>query len=307
MDHVDNRITLQKLDVFCKVATLGGVGKAAEALFLTQPVVSAHLKDLQERLGVELLVKDGRTIRLTEAGNRTYQWASEVLRGRHNLIRELDDLGEGIAGTATIGAGMSVGNYLLPKLLVEFRSTHPGARITLQNSNVESALDGVSSGKLDYCFVATYEALDASTFDAKLVGRPKYTLIASTDDESLPDSITIAELATLDFISPPGGMRIRASQDFALSTIGVADRRIVMELGSAESIKYAVSRALGVSLLWQTSVSEEIKNGTLREIEVQGQTIHDNLYRVQRRGGHLTPLQTRLRDYLSDGISRRLK
>ena len=60
---LDQRISLQKLEIFCLVVDLGGVGRAAEHLFVAQPVVSAHLRTLQERLGAELLYRDGRRLR----------------------------------------------------------------------------------------------------------------------------------------------------------------------------------------------------------------------------------------------------
>jgi len=302
---LDNRITLQKLEVFCAVVNYGGVGKAATALFMTQSVVSAHLRSLQERMGLNLLERDGRNVRLTAAGRSVFLWASQVLRGRADLAKELVGHADGVAGSVTIGAGIAVGNHLLPDLLVDFRFKYSGANITVYNSSVETALQGVKEGSLDYCFVATYQTLDAATFDSRLVGRPKYTLIAAPD-APIPDRIDVADLATLQFICPPRGSRIRASQDFALSTIGVTDRHVVMELGSSESIKRAVARNLGVALIWRVTVEREINEGNFREIAIEGYSLHDNLFCVQPRGTLLTPFQLRVRDALVEGVGRRL-
>lgn len=307
MPPPDNRLTFQKLEIFCAVVQYGGVGKAAAELYLTQPVVSAHLKTFQERMGADLLVRDGRGVRLTEAGQSVHRWAREVLRRREDLVQELGDLTSGTAGSVRIGAGMSVGNYLLPELLVDFRLTHPRARISLQNSNVESALEGVRTGQLDYAFVASYQTLDADLFETQLVGRPRYALVASASNRTIPERVNVKQLAELEFISPPSGMRIRSSQDFALSTIGVSDRKVVMELGSAESIKYAVARDLGVSMLWRTSMERELADGTLREVVIEGAELQDNLYAVQSRSTILTPLQENLKTVLMTRVAERLR
>lgn len=306
MKHFDGRLSLQKLDMFCKVITLGGVSKAAEALFVSQPVVSAHLKSLQAHFGIELLERDGRGVRLTEPGQRVFAWASEVLRGHSDLSHELEQLSLGVEGKATLGAGISVGNYLLAELLVEFRKLHPGAQLTSQHLTVESALERLEAGELDYCFVATYESLDADRFDVELLARPSYVLFASPNDSTIPSQLTVEQLAELEFVSPPGGMRIRSNQDFALSTIGVADRRIAMELGSAEALKFAVAQGVGISMLWRVSVQAELDAGTLRELHIDGPAIRDNLYRVQLRGARLTPMQLKLRDFLSRGMRERI-
>src|SRR5437899_1337828 len=78
------------------VVELGGVRRAAEQLYVTQPVVSAHLRTLQDRLGgAQLLYRDGRQMRVTEAGDAAYRWAKEVLSRSEDVVREIDGLAQG--------------------------------------------------------------------------------------------------------------------------------------------------------------------------------------------------------------------
>lgn len=304
--ELDNRISLQKLEVFCRVVDLGGVGKAAEALYLSQPVVSAHLKSMQQRIGTELFERDGRGLKLTEAGDAVYRWAQEVLRGRLELAKNLDGLGMGMAGSASIGASMSAGNLLLPPPLVAFRKEHPSANVALLISTVEAALDRVTSGWVDFAVVGTERAHDPRLFETYLLGRPRFALAASASNTTIPSRITPDQLADLEFVSPPSGQAIRQSQDAALASLGLSDRRVSIEMGSGESIKYAVEHDLGVCLLWRASMEREFALGTLREIEIDGANIHDNLYLVQRRDHRLSPLQRRLKQVVIDSIGARL-
>ncbi|MBY4212554.1 LysR family transcriptional regulator [Rhodococcus fascians] len=303
---LDNRISLQKLDVFCKVVELGGVGKAAEALFLSQPVVSAHLKSMQQRMGTDLFVRDGRGVRLTEAGDAVHLWALDVLRGRIELAKSLEGLGQGMAGSASIAASMSAGNTLLPAPLVAFRKAYPAANLTLTIATVEAALDRLTSGWVDFAVVGTELAHDARIFETRLLGRPRFTLLAAASNTSIPSRIDRDQLAELEFVSPPAGLAIRQSQDAALASLGLSDRKVSIELGSAESIKYAVEQDLGVCLLWRTSLDHELARGTLREIEIVDAEIRDNLYFVQRRDHKLTALQTRLRASIIHSVGTQL-
>lgn len=302
----DNRISLQKLEVFCKVAELGGVRRAAEVLYISQPVVSAHLRSLQERIGARLFHPEGRGIVLTEAGERTLLWATEVLRGRMELDKDLADLSDGLSGFVSIGASITVGNSILTPAVIAFKTQNPSVSVRLEISAVETALEQARLGRHDFAIVATDAVLDSKAFDSELVAQPPWAVIASTANTELPDTVTPAALAKLPFVCPPGGMAIRRSQDNALASIGVTDRRVEIELGSAESIKQAVTADLGVAMLWRQSVQADIEAGSLREITVEAPPLRDKLFIVRRIGNRLTPLQRRMLDRLRAVIDERL-
>lgn len=299
----DNRFSMQKLEVFCKVVSLGGVRKAAEELYISQPVVSAHLRSLEDRLGAKLFRKDGRGLQLTEAGEAVHYWAHEVLRGRVELAKNLADLSGGTAGTVSVAASMSAGNSLVTPAVIDFRKQHRDASITLTMSSVEVALDAARAGRADFCVVATDEVLDAKSFEAELVGQPSFALLVSPANTEVPDPVTAADLAKLPFITPPDGLAIRRSQEAALARLGVRNRHVEIELGSAESIKQAVTADLGVALLWRSSAERELRTGELREVKIAGPPIRDKVYVVQRAGKQLSPLQRRLRAAIKSRVT----
>lgn len=298
----DNRISLHKLDVFCRVVERGGVRLAADDLYVSQPVISAHLRSLEERLGVKLFRREGRGMELTEAGAEVHLWATEVLRGRTELDRSLRDISRGAAGRASIGSSVSVGNYVLSSILVDFRRRHPHASIALNPSSVEIALERTLAGRYDFSVLATDAVLDTDSFEAELIAQPPFCLVAAVDEERIGDSASVAELTGLPFVCPPAGMAIRRSQDSALAAIGVVDRRVAIELGSAESMRVAVQGGLGVALLWRESVRRELEAGLLREVRITGHALRDKLYLVRRRGKRLTAFQSTLTGVLREAI-----
>ncbi|WP_412517350.1 LysR family transcriptional regulator [Actinomadura madurae] len=305
MSAPDNRISLQKLEVFCKVVDLGSVRRAAEELYISQPVVSAHLRSLQDRIGARLFERDGRGIALTEAGHEAYRWASEVLRGRLELQSSLQNLSGGTSGTVVVATSMSVGTYILTPVLIDFRREYEQASITLLISGVEQALETSLTGRADMCVIATDAVLDTNAFDAELIAEPGFCLVASTSSRLAGDLVRPEELNGMPFVCPPGGLAIRRAQDGALASIGVVNRRVEIELGNAEAIKQAVEADLGLGLLWRASVQKELDRGTLREVVIDGADLRDKLYLVTRRGKRPTPLQRRLAQAIRDDAVRR--
>ncbi|MGP3535645.1 LysR family transcriptional regulator [Microbacterium sp. RD1] len=302
----DNRISLQKLEVFCRVAELGGVRRAAEELYISQPVVSAHIRSLQERVGAKLFQRDGRGIVLTEAGERVLLWATDVLRGRTELDKELASLSNGSAGSASVGCTITVGNTVLAPTIIAYKVQHPGARIRLEMSPAEAALEGVRTGRLDFAVVAGDGVFDSRTFRAELLARPRLVVIASAANSDVPDRIDVGALAALPFVAPPEGLAIRRSQDAALAAIGVHDRRVEIELGSADAIKSAVIENLGVALLSRNGVADEIAAGVLREIEVvDAPAMHDMVFMVHRTAQRFSALQRNLRTVVREAMIER--
>lgn len=299
---IEYRISLQKLDVFCRVVELGSVRRASEELFVSQPVVSAHLRSLGERIGAKLFVKDGRNLALTEAGEETLRWARQVLQGRRELADRLSDLSAGRSGAVSVGASQTVGNAILTPLVVEFQRAHPQANLRLEMSAVEAALEGVADGRHDFAVVATDAALDASAFESELIAEPPLVVLASATNTTVPDVITAQDLMALPHVCPVSGQAIRRSQDHLLASIGVHTRRVVLELGTGEAIKKAVAADIGVCLLWRQAAVEELRAGSLRAITIEGVHLHDKLYLVQSAGRTFSALQQSLRDYIVSGV-----
>ncbi|MFC5502494.1 LysR family transcriptional regulator [Lysinimonas soli] len=301
----DNRISLQKLEVFSRVAHLGGVRKAAEELYISQPVVSAHIRSLQERIGAKLFQRDGRGIALTEAGERVLLWANEVLRGRAELDKEIESLAKGAAGSVSIGCTISVGNSVVGPAAVAYKQVHPVVDIRVEMTPAENAVEGVRTGRHDFAVVAGEGVFDSRTYRAELIARPELVLIASPERADLPARIDVKTLSALPFVAPPEGLAIRRSQDAALAEIGVQDRRVEIELGSADAMKRGVLSNLGVALLSRAAVEAEVRSGALREIQIDAPPLRDLLFLVSRAGQRFTPLQRNLRDAVRSAVVER--
>ena len=153
MLSLDPRISLRKLEVFSLVVQLGGVSRAAEHLYVAQPVVSAHIRSLEERLQTKLFYREGRQMRLTESGQAVYSWAEDLLTKTRTPRSSPSGLSDGRRGTVVFGASMSIGSYRLPSILADFRETHPGVDLILGISDTEHAIEDTRTGEFDFSVV----------------------------------------------------------------------------------------------------------------------------------------------------------
>lgn len=300
---LDLRINLHKLEVFCSVVELGGVGVAAEKLFVSQPVVTAHLRSLEQRLGTKLFYRKGHHIHLTESGLVVHTWAQTVLGRSRELDKHLEGLLDGRQGTVVIGASMSVGCYRLPNLVWRFKSANPGAEIRLNITDTEHAVEETRTGELDFAVVVSDDEFAPHGVVAERVGTDEVVLVGSRGQETGGEEIPIERLAELPFVDAPAGIVRRTFIDKQLSRLGVPDRRVVLELGHPEAMKRASGEGAGVVFLFRSAVEKELRAGTLREIRVEGVELVFPIFAVFRKGKTLSPLHRNLVDEIRIGLS----
>jgi len=299
---MDNRISLKKLEILCLVVDLGGVGRAAERLQVSQPVVTAHLRLLQDRLGVELLHREGQQMRLTEAGVEVYRWAREVLGRSRELARTIDELADGSSGAVAVASSMSVGSYLLPRVLGLFGHERPEARITLHVSDAEDAQRAAESGECDFAVITSGATLTSRTLRARQIGTHDLVLVASPDDQRVGDCVVPDELALLPFVCSPPGRPRRRLADQAMAELGITDRHVAIELGHPEALKTVTGMGVGVALLLRASVQEELREGTLREVEISHTRLTVPIVAVYRADKRFTPIQRQLLEALTAAL-----
>lgn len=141
-------LDLHKLRVFAVVAEHEHYTRAAEALGISQPALSVHVRDLERQLGLALFERAGRNIRLTEAGRLVHGYARRILALAVELDEAADDLRGLRAGSLRLGASTTVGEYLLPEVLAAFRRRHPGVAVTVEIGNTRRIADRLRHGEL---------------------------------------------------------------------------------------------------------------------------------------------------------------
>lgn len=290
----DNRITLQKLEVLCSVVELGGVSRAADHLWVAQSVVSGHLRSLQERLGVQMLYRDGQKMKLTEAGEQVYRWACETLSETRELMRHLDDLNTVHSGRLVLATSQTVGSYLIPPILAEFGREWPGAVITMSVSDPESAFAAVASGECDVGIVIAGTEYEHPHVRCEEIGREEIALVAATDSLPEIDAVSLADLSEIPVVAPPAGNRARDAIDRFLMELGAGPQNVTMELGHPEAMKRVIRSGAAAGLLFRTCVQDELAVGSLREIPIVDADVTLPVLSIVRADRQLSSLPSQL-------------
>ncbi|MCW3007165.1 MAG: LysR family transcriptional regulator [Solirubrobacterales bacterium] len=292
---VDGRVTLQKLEVFCRVVELESVSRTAEELFLSQPGVSGHLRSLEAALGSTLLYWEGRQLRLTEAGTIAYEWASALLQRTREAMRAIEGVRDGTSGACVVGATSTVGTYLLPAVLLEARRLLPQMRMTLEVHATRDLAAALLDGRCDFAVVLADGPLSTPTLQSRrLTSAPLVAVAAPGHPATRAQSVR--ELVEHDFVCSPQGHPRRTTVDRLLRERGADRRRVTMELSPPEAIKHAVREGIGVALLYRCSLTEELATGTLHEIALPGPTPATGVFLCQRKGRRFTTGQQLLLD-----------
>jgi LysR family transcriptional regulator, low CO2-responsive transcriptional regulator len=294
---LDNRISLYKLEVFCRVVEAGSISRAASELYIAQPVVSGHMRSLRERMGgIDLLVRNGRAMRATEAGEVVYQWARELLNRRAEVDRTLAGLQAGTRGAAVIGATQAVGTYLVAPLLTEFRATNPEIELSLRMLDADQAVGSVRTGECDIGVVIADADPGLSDVDFELLRSEDLVLVGPADRPHPDEPMGVAELESAPFVCSPTGLPRRKIVDAEFRKLGVISRNVAIELGHPEPIKRAVAGGLGFALLVRSSVAEELASGELSEIELSGPRMAMPLWLVRRGSRRYSEAQVKVLD-----------
>lgn len=143
-------IEIRKLDAFCKVIELKSFTRAAEAMLLSQPTISEHIRSLEEELGQKLVDRLAREVEVTPAGKILYGYARKILQTRSEAVQAIEHYSGKLVGRIMLGCGTIPGTYILPELISEFRLQYPAIKATLSISSSRIISRKVLEGDLEF-------------------------------------------------------------------------------------------------------------------------------------------------------------
>jgi DNA-binding transcriptional LysR family regulator len=256
---------LNQITAFIETARRQSVSRAAEALFISQPALTARLKGLESDLGAELFVRGPRGMRLTDAGNAFLPYAVRALETLTDGRMQVNALERGGAGRLAIGAAPAVSTYVLPALLKRFSEGYPRVLVSVRTGHSEEILDLVLREQVSLGLVRALQHPDIVSTplyeDRLILVVPPGHPFASVGRIRMKD---LAEEQLIQF-DRTSSYHDLTSALFVTAGVSPAGR---MELDNIDAAKKMVEQGFGVALLPQTSVADELEAGTLAEVEV---------------------------------------
>lgn len=257
----------RRLQVFHAVAKHLSFTKAAEALFMTQPAVTFQIRQLEEHFDTRLFDRAHGRIALTPAGVMALEYAERILGLTGELDTRMKEMSGQVAGTLLIGASTTIAEFLLPRVLGEFKARHPAVIPRLFVANSEAVQARIAERSLDLGFIEGESHLPSLVTDIccedelQVVCAPSHALAKLK-------SATPKSLTEHAYISREPGSGTREVIDSYLQKNGVPpdSLQVVMELGSPEALKGLVATGLGFAIMSRATVAKEILLGQLTQI-----------------------------------------
>ncbi len=270
-----------------KIVELKSFTKAGEELHLTQPTVSKQMVDLEAAFDVRFIDRTKRGLALTRAGEILLRYAKDFLALRDETLNAIAAFKGLRRGNIRMGASNIPGVYVLPPILKAFRERYEGIQLQLAISDTGEVSDRVEEGDLDIGFVGAKDETRKLVYQAFLDD-----LIVFVAPPDYADSVGIEEIKRYPLLVREAGSGTRKCFDVALRKKGItpADMQIVAELGDTQAIKEAVKQGMGVAYLSLRAITEELKNRTLKVLNIDGiPGVKRSFYTVLKKGRSQSP------------------
>ena len=260
-------VDLGQLEAFVQVANQRSFSRAAEALFLTQPSVTARIQALERDLGERLFERSGRGVRLTEVGACFLPHAERVLQVLNAGRDAIDSLRNLQSGSLVLASATTVSTFQLPGLLKMFRSRFPRVEVSVRTGRSEQVLQMLLQ---DEAQVGLVRAVYHQDIETKGLVEDELVIVANANHE-LADAgkITVEQLGDHPFIFFDRNSSYYAFAQGLFRQHGVVPRT-QMELDSMEATKMMIEEGLGIALMPRIAVERELQAGTLVEIAIAG-------------------------------------
>lgn len=272
---------LSQVEGFLETARLGNLSRAAAALYISQPALTARLRALETELGERLFNRTHRGMELTDAGRAFLPYAERAIGSLEGGRQLVAGIRRGSAGELVIGAAPAISTYVLPALLVRYAAAHPNIRLIVRTGHSEEI---VEMALRDEIAVGLVREIRHPGIESRPLYDDELVFVATPDHPfAARGRIGLEEIARDRLI-----LFDRTSSYYELTNAmfreaGVAPQGVI-ELDNIDAAKKMVESGLGVALLPRTAVSTELASGSLRAVTIAGALpIRRRIVAIRRR------------------------
>jgi DNA-binding transcriptional LysR family regulator len=265
-------VTLDQLQIFIAVAEREHVTRAADALGLAPPSVSAAVASLEREFGTKLFHRVGRGIVVTEGGKLLLDEARALVNRADSVklaMREFTGLAR---GRLQIKASQMIASHFLPSRLVDFHLAHPGVALVVSIGNSTEVAEAIVRGTVELGFIeGPEEEFQDPRLAVEMIARDDLVMVASPDHPwATRQNLTVDDLTAGKWVLREVGSGTRAAFVKALDTLGVpyGSLNIAIELPSNEAVLAAVLAGAGATILSGRVCADALSSGTLKRLTV---------------------------------------
>ncbi|MCU6733999.1 selenium metabolism-associated LysR family transcriptional regulator [Diplocloster agilis] len=295
-------MNLKQLEAFVCVVEQKSFSKAAKALYLTQPTVSAHIQSLEKELGCRLLARSTKELFVTAKGERLYLYARQMLGLEEKILKEFHLKGRRRNERLALAASTIPGQYILPEILSAYRKQYPDEKFQVIQSDSQGVVEKIISHDAELGFTGTRLP------ESRCVFTPFYTdkLVVITPPAEeyrtyQQNGFPAQKLKEVPFLIRESGSGTRRETEEFLQRFGIhiSELNIAAHMDHPEMIKRSVSKGLGVAIISEKAVRDYTEEGKILQFDLQEGVIHRDLYLVWEKEIELSAAAAALADYVS--------
>ncbi|MEV6108257.1 LysR family transcriptional regulator [Streptomyces sp. NPDC051940] len=274
---------LGSLELLLAVGRLGSLGRAAQAMGITQPAASGRIRTMERQLGVALVHRSPTGSRLTEQGALVAEWARRIVEAAEAFDAGARALRGRRDSRLRVAASLTIAEYLLPGWLIALQAARPGTAVTLQAGNSAAVAARVLAGEADLGFVEGVAV--PRGLDSVVIGHDWLTVVVSPAHPwaRRRKPVPVAELAATPLILREEGSGTREVLDAALTPHGGLAPPL-LELASTTAVKAAALSGAGPAVLSELAVGDELASKRLKAVPVEDLHLARDLRAVWPRG-----------------------
>jgi DNA-binding transcriptional LysR family regulator len=260
-------VDIHQLRVFASVFRNKSFSKASEELHLTQPTISNHIKSLEDEFDCKLFDRLGRTNIPTKEAEVLYSHSMELIEKADTIKEAIGEIRKDVTGKLVVGASTIPGVYLLPRIMSEFQKRYPSITFQILISDSRGIVDSVSKHELLLGFVGAKLGNEQINYIPFIQDK---LIVVSSPNLEKNSRMTLKELVKLPMVLREEGSGTRRETEKLLESKGFSleDLKISGIFGSTDAVKQAVKAGLGVSILSNFSVIDELDHEILKEIKL---------------------------------------
>src|SRR5260370_26647508 len=281
---------VRQLEMFRAVAEEGAFTRAADRLHVSQSAISRQLQLLEPELGTMLLHRIGRGVTMTAHGELMLAAANRINREIQDAVSQISDTLALQRGLLSLGGGMTVSLYILPKLLRKFRSLYKNVDLRITTGEADELLRLLRTGQVDLALLTL--PIVAEDVEVRRVLKEEMVLVTSRNHAlTRVRTIEPKSLRRYPFVLFESGSNTRKVLDefFLEEQIPV---NVVMETENVEIIKAMVASGLGVTLLPYSAIAGELRTGRFAWARIRARRLYRETGRVYPRSDYRPPSVT---------------
>lgn len=261
-------LDIHRLRIFVAVARLGSFTRAASVLNMTQPTISQQIAALESMLGVQLIDRDTRKMRLTASGSVLYDYGERLLNLADEALAAVKNEAGLTRQMLKLGVGHTLATYILPGLLSLYRNQHSDYRVRLSTGNTGELLSKLSAGEIDIALVGS-PAEHPDVVTTAFMQDQLVVIVSPQDEWATYASINLGQIAGRVLLTREPGSALYATVSRLFGEDALMQVETIL-LGETEAIKRSVELGLGVALIQKIAIEREVQQGTLRTIALSG-------------------------------------